>query len=99
MTTKNIDFLRCRSFGHSWEEFLATDMNKPLFGVRVSTVCTSCGTKRHDLLNTHGEVEQREYRYPDGYQHNGGTPLKRADYKLLYLRSRKKRALKRDSYL
>lgn len=60
-------YLKCRVFGHNWEEFIPIGMSKASFGSRYSLLCTSCGTERHDLINFHGDVGQRDYRYPDGY--------------------------------
>lgn len=62
------DFLKCRTFGHAWEEYVPVGMRKPTFGFRYSLLCASCGTERHDLIDTNGGLVQREYRYPDGYR-------------------------------
>lgn len=62
------NFLHCRTFGHSWEEFVPVGMRKPEIGFRFSILCVSCGTERHDLMNLRGDVVQREYRYAPGYQ-------------------------------
>lgn len=74
------EFVRCRTVGHRWDDFVPVGMRRPSFGWRLSLVCTSCRTERHDLVNVRGDVLQREYRYPDDYQVRGGAPP-RADYR------------------
>jgi hypothetical protein len=60
-------FLKCRAFNHSWDEFIPTNMRKPSFGFRFSLLCITCGSERHDLLDTLGNLQDRTYHYPDGY--------------------------------
>lgn len=74
------DFLRCRTYGHSWDDFYPDDMRSPSFGWRESLRCTRCTTERHRLIGRHGEVMQSSYYYADGYQMDKGVgKLDRAD--------------------
>ena len=74
-------FVRCRTVGHAWQDFVPVGMRRPLFGWRLSLRCTSCATERHDLVNAVGDVLTREYRYPGDYQMRGGAPT-RADVRV-----------------
>jgi hypothetical protein len=81
LTTQPAEYVRCRTVGHSWDDFVPVGMRRPSFGFRLSLLCTSCGMERHDLVNTRGDVLQREYRAPDDYTIRGGAPA-RADYRV-----------------
>lgn len=76
--------VRCRTVGHAWDPFVPVGMRRPSFGARLSLLCGSCGTERHDLVNAAGDVLAREYRYRDGYQIAGGAP-DRADWRREYV--------------
>jgi hypothetical protein len=89
------EYLRCRRDGHAWDEF--TDATKPRaqFGYRLSLRCDRCTTTRHDIISIVGDVVQRHYEYPDGYQlagtpgQAGRQPASRAEVRReLYLRRR-----------
>lgn len=61
--------VRCKTFGHAWDEFHPINMRGPSFGWRISIRCTrGCGTERHDLINDLGMLLQREYRYDPDYK-------------------------------
>lgn len=81
------EFLKCRGFLHSWDEFVSVGKRKQLFGDRVSLLCVSCGSERHDIYDTYGVIQARDYVYPDGYP--GSLPMREA--KLLYLKRKKDR--------
>ena len=91
--TLPVDYLRCRAFGHAWEEFVPRGKRKPEFGFRFSLLCTSCTTERHDLIDTLGQVVAREYVYPDGYQLDVRT--NRPEVRLFYEDRRKRGVLAR----
>ncbi len=69
-------FVRCRAYGHSWDEF------DPAYGHeerlptprqtgsswRLTLRCTRCTTRRYDFLDDLGEVVSRSYIYPEGYK-------------------------------
>lgn len=61
-------FLQCRAVNHPWEEWTPLNARRPRYGWTESYRCTRCGAERHDTINVMGEVVQRQYRYPDGYQ-------------------------------
>lgn len=86
-----LDHLRCRTFGHAWEEFVPVGMRRPSFGWRFSLLCTSCSTERHELVDTHGGIAQREYRYPEGYGLDHRPD--RAEARVLYNKRRVKKHL------
>ena len=62
------DQLRCRTYGHAWDEYFPDDLGPPMFGWRLSLRCVRCATERHDIIDHIGQVGQRRYIYPDGYQ-------------------------------
>lgn len=97
VTDLPLEFLRCRAFGHRWEEFVPVGKRKPEFGFRFSLLCTTCGAERHDVVDTNGYVAAREYQYPDGYQLD--TPTDRAECRLLYHQRRAIRRLARRDKL
>jgi hypothetical protein len=67
-------FLRCRSYGHSWDEFFPDDMEQPWYGWRLSLRCVRCSTERHDNIGFNGQMLGRRYIYPPGYQTPKGDP-------------------------
>jgi hypothetical protein len=60
-------FLRCRAYGHSWDEFFPDDMEQPWYGWRLSLRCVRCGTERHDNIDFKGAMMSRRYIHPLGY--------------------------------
>lgn len=86
-------FLKCRVFGHSWDEYIPAGARKPSFGWRLSSICVSCGTERRDIIGAAGQVVSREYIYPDGYQCSFKLP--RADARQAYKRRRGRRKARR----
>src|SRR5215831_2100720 len=64
-------YLRCRSYGHGFEEFAPVDLYPPLYGWRLSLRCIRCTTERHDNYDFKGKLMGRRYIYPDGYQQKG----------------------------
>jgi hypothetical protein len=59
--------IRCRTYGHAWDEFYPSVKGPPSFGWRLSLRCTRCTTERHDTIDVLGHVAAREYLYPEGY--------------------------------
>ena len=92
-----VPFLRCRAFGHKWDEFLPVGKRKAEWGFRLSLLCVSCGTERHDLINATGSVGGREYVYPEGYQLD--QKASRDEIRLLYERKRKVKTIARRGNL
>lgn len=60
--------LRCRLYGHAWDEFYPIDLARPVAGWRLSLRCTRCTTERHDLIGRTGDLEGRRYAYPEDYR-------------------------------
>jgi hypothetical protein len=83
----NEAMLRCRTLGHSWDDFTVL-MRPPAFGERMSFRCTRCTTERHDICSwVDGSLIQREYRYPDAYHLDG--KYARAEFRLALMHTLK----------
>ena len=91
------DFIRCRVFGHSWDDFSPVGMRNPSWGTRVSIRCLRCTTERHDIYNSLGEVGYRRYIYPGGYQYAKGEKPDMATFRIMLMRQyrRDRRAKKK----
>jgi len=63
--------VKCRSYGHAWDEFNPIDLEAPLYGWRLSLRCTRCHTERHDNIDFKGQVMGRRYIYAEGYSIKG----------------------------
>lgn len=62
-------FLLCRTLGHSWKPFSQKGMTTVDYGWRFSVRCSSCRTKRHQIIHYGtGIVSKIEYIYPKGYR-------------------------------
>jgi hypothetical protein len=92
-----VEYLHCRAFGHTWEEFVPVGMRKPEWGFRFSLLCTHCQTERHDLIDVAGNVGQREYRYMPDYQLDVAT--NRAEVRLMYEHKRPRSKIARRGSL
>lgn len=88
-------FVYCRTFGHSWEEFVPTMelVKRKRYGFLFTLLCTHCGTERHDSLTSKGLLITRKYQYPDGYQ--VAFAADRADYRK-ELNQRKRKIARRQ---
>lgn len=84
------EYLRCRTFGHSWEEFVPVGKRKQEHGFRFSMLCVSCGMERHDILDVNGRLNGRQYVQPDGYKL--GFPLPRQEARVEFNKRTRKRA-------
>ena len=60
--------LRCRTYGHAWDEFYPDNLGTPMFGWRLSLRCARCTAERHDTIDHIGQVGSRRYIYPQDYQ-------------------------------
>jgi hypothetical protein len=60
--------LRCRTYGHAWDEFYPNNLGLPIYGFRLSLRCARCTTERHDIIDHTGHVGQRRYIYAADYQ-------------------------------
>lgn len=89
------EYLHCRVFGHSWDEIPASLSRLRLFRNYIIARCTSCKTERHDGINAAGEVGQREYRHPKGYQTSFALDRKKARLELIRRRRVSKNVRKR----
>jgi hypothetical protein len=86
-------YLKCRGFGHRWDEFVPVGMPAPSFGFRYALRCDSCTTERYDIIDATGGVADRQYAYPDDYKLDVATD--KAEIRLIYeARSRKVRQRK-----
>jgi hypothetical protein len=66
-------YLRCRTYGHAWDEFAPIDLNPPAYGWRLCLRCTRCMTERYDNVDFKGRVMSRRYVYPERYAQKGVT--------------------------
>jgi hypothetical protein len=83
--------LRCRIYGHAWDEFYPDDLGVPLYGWRLSLRCTRCTTERHDVIDHIGQVGQRRYIYAPDYQmHRDELPTRDEMRQTMMLDVRKK---------
>lgn len=85
------DYIRCRMYGHAWEE---QGLTRPYSGANsLALRCTRCTTTRYDLVHTAtGELDGRSYVYTKGYQRTKDDPLPaRNDLRLALLRRLRKR--------
>lgn len=64
-------YVRCRSYGHAWDEFAPIDLSAPVYGWRLSLRCLRCSTERHDNIDFKGRIMGRRYLYAEGYQQKG----------------------------
>lgn len=92
-----LEFLRCRAFAHKWEEFLPFGKRRGEWGFRVSLLCTSCGTERHDTYDSLAALGARQYVYPEGYQLD--VKASKEEIRLLYERRRKIKTIARRGHL
>jgi hypothetical protein len=63
----DVAMLRCRTYGHAWDEFFPDNLGVPMFGWRLSLRCARCYSERHDIIDRNGAVGQRRYIYADDY--------------------------------
>lgn len=64
-------YLRCRTFGHRWEEQTTDWTPKVRFlqGWTETRRCESCSTTRREVWSyATGELFYRAYKYPSGYK-------------------------------
>lgn len=79
-------FLRCRAYGHSWDEYSPND-RRSIFRDEVHLRCVRCHTERHDAESLTGDIIARQYEYPIGYKLAGMVP--RSEFRLALRRRRK----------
>lgn len=61
-----IRFVDCRTFGHSWGD-IETGLD-PKVGWGIQLTCGRCTATRNDVVDGHGSLVHRHYRYPQGYR-------------------------------
>lgn len=83
---------QCHTFGHAW--FEVDGDYKPLFGALFALECERCGTRRNDLIDAHGQLGSRNYRYPEGYREG---KVSRPEYRLRLVAARPKRRTRKAS--
>lgn len=82
---KTVEYIECKTYGHSWDEYNARYADAAPRGTdRLTLRCTRCGTTRHDTFDkVTGEVETRKYVYPSGYKEAVGVKPSRAALRLM----------------
>lgn len=90
----HLNFVRCRTMGHAWDEFpAALFARKPtVFSWQEAFRCTRCATEKYESYSLQGQVAQRQYVYPDGYKL--AEKLTRAEFRL-ELRMRRRRMVRK----
>lgn len=64
------DILKCKSWGHSWDQYPGSPLDRPRYGVREMLRCTRCGTERHTVYSpiTGERYGNYVYIYPASYK-------------------------------
>jgi hypothetical protein len=75
-------YVRCRTYGHAWDEFYPDNLGIPMYGWRLSLRCIRCETERHDIVERTGAVGSRRYIYPDGYKVGRDELMTREQFRL-----------------
>src|SRR5262245_28261847 len=89
MVTIPDEYLACRDWMHAWDAYSATvGRNKSARRreIRETLLCTRCGTYKHRLMTTTGQLLRNTYTYPDGYLLKDQGPFTPADRE--YIRTR-----------
>ncbi len=55
--------LHCRDTGHQWDSNRKLGKRAPTWGTRRSLECGSCGSWRHEIVNSHGEIDLTSRSY------------------------------------
>ena len=94
-TAMQEEFLRCRTFGHAWDDISGQappDRHRnvlTLIGARVVLRCTSCGMLREEVWSrANGEMQSRYYTAPEGYAMSGEDLPTRPQLRVEWLRRR-----------
>ena len=75
--------IECRTFGHAWDRYYPIGMQRPQFGWRESLRCLrGCGTTRHDIIDTQGNVAARAYEYDADYKYPKDEMPTRSEFRL-----------------
>lgn len=78
---KKRDYVRCRTFGHSWDDIPVTESHPD--GHSFWLRCVHCATVRKDVFDRrYGELLLRQYDYPDGYRLAEDELPTRAEFRL-----------------
>lgn len=80
LTDLQLEFVRCRTYGHSCDEYHPLKRVATVFSWQTHLRCTRCTTTRHDSYDSLGGVVQREYAYVEGY--SLAEKLTRAQFRL-----------------
>lgn len=89
-------YIRCRTFGHAWDDVDPTEEERTDFDVLwpsthllLPTNCVRCGMRRLDVIKPSGSLAQRRYLYPEGYlMVKGDHRPKRDAFRLQLLQNR-----------
>jgi hypothetical protein len=91
------DAVRCRTYGHAWDEFFPDDLGVPMYGWRLSLRCTRCLTERHDIVERTGAIGGRRYIYPEGYKMAGYEKPTREQMRLVLFASVRSQLVKANA--
>ena len=68
---------------HDWDLVEVGKRNRNVMGTPVAFRCMRCGTEKLETYDVHGELMNRTYKYPEGYQDEGRAKI--TDYRLRML--------------
>jgi hypothetical protein len=80
---RTIAYLECKILGHAWDEYNPTVTDGQASFDRLTLRCIRCATTRHDYFDRVGEIERRNYGYPDGYRDAKDMKPSRAAMRLM----------------
>jgi len=93
--TMRFEYEKCRTWGHAWEDFIPNGKRPQGWGMRFSLRCERCHTERHDVIDSIGELSQRQYVYPDDYRLSADETPTRAQLRLDLLKDIRSQARER----
>jgi hypothetical protein len=62
-----LEYEKCRTWGHAWEDFIPHGKRPPDWGQRFSLRCLRCTMERHDVIDSLGQLSTRHYDPPADY--------------------------------
>src|SRR5262245_38172750 len=77
-----LEYEKCRTWGHSWDDFVPHGKRPSDWGQRFSLRCDRCGTERHDVIDSRGELSTRQYKHPDDYRMSADETPTRSQLRL-----------------
>lgn len=80
------EYLKCRVFGHNWDELLDAEFSPVLWRTAAGAValrCVRCAMERYDYIGKDMLISSRRYKAPRGYSRvsrdEGSRPILRGE--------------------